>query len=225
MTLWTLVRRSLLYYHRMHFVVATGVAAATAVLVGALLVGDTVRQSLVSLTEERLGSIDYLVTARTFFRQDRLSHWAGDPEIKKQFPLAAGAIVIPRTTLVHQESSQQVSRVTVLATEAAFWDLRASGTPLPKRLPGEDEIIVNQTLADDLGVRVGELVALRLPDAGAIPADSPFGDKSDVVRRVPELEVIEILPDAGFGKFQLNPSQRPPRNAFVSLDHLQQSLD
>ena len=54
-----LVWRSLVHHLRMHGAVALGVAAATAVLTGALLVGDSVRGSLRSLTLDRLGRIDH----------------------------------------------------------------------------------------------------------------------------------------------------------------------
>ena len=49
------VLRSWLYFWPMHATVACGVAAATAVLTGALLVGDSVRGSLRDLTLDRLG--------------------------------------------------------------------------------------------------------------------------------------------------------------------------
>ena len=46
MNRWRLILRSLLYHGRTNLAVAAGVAAATAVLTGALLVGDSMRGSL-----------------------------------------------------------------------------------------------------------------------------------------------------------------------------------
>src|SRR4029079_1975350 len=57
MSLWQFLLRSLAFHWRMHLAVALGVAAATAVLTGALLVGDSVRGSLKHLALDRLGEI------------------------------------------------------------------------------------------------------------------------------------------------------------------------
>ena len=55
---WRFIIRSLVHHWRINLTVALGVAAATAVLTGALLVGDSVRGSLHQLTLERLGKIE-----------------------------------------------------------------------------------------------------------------------------------------------------------------------
>ena len=62
--------RNLLYYWRTNAAVVAGVAAAVAVLAGALLVGQSVRASLRDLLNERLGATDYVVSADRFFRED-----------------------------------------------------------------------------------------------------------------------------------------------------------
>ena len=58
---------------------ALGVAVATAVLTGALLVGDSVRGSLRDLTLQRLGRIDSALVTGHFFRAlaDELAADAG----------------------------------------------------------------------------------------------------------------------------------------------------
>ena len=49
----TLIKRSLRYHWRSHLGVVLGAAVATAVLVGALAVGDSVRYSLLASAESR----------------------------------------------------------------------------------------------------------------------------------------------------------------------------
>src|SRR5690606_34651964 len=71
MTSWTLARRSLRYYLRSHLGTIAGAAIATAVLTGALLVGDSVRESLRRMALSRLGSIDHaLVSGDRLFQDD-----------------------------------------------------------------------------------------------------------------------------------------------------------
>src|SRR3954468_7993464 len=69
MSAWQFILASLRHYRRIHLAVAMGVAVATAVLTGALLVGDSVRGSLRDLTLLRLGLIDSVIVAPHFFRE------------------------------------------------------------------------------------------------------------------------------------------------------------
>jgi len=71
MTFWTLVRRSLRFHARAHFGVLLGATIGSATLIGALLVGDSVRESLRELGLERLGKTHFaLVTQDRFFLND-----------------------------------------------------------------------------------------------------------------------------------------------------------
>ena len=62
--------------------VAVGVALATAVIVGALLVGDSMRGSLRELTIERLGSIESVVAPGGFFSASDAAATLGVPAEK-----------------------------------------------------------------------------------------------------------------------------------------------
>ena len=59
MSIWKVVFRSLVYYRRTHAGTLLGTALATAILVGALIVGDSVRLSLRQMVSERLGNTTY----------------------------------------------------------------------------------------------------------------------------------------------------------------------
>ena len=67
MTLFRLLLRNLRYFWRANLAVAAGAAVATAVLVGALLVGDSVRGSLRAIAVQRLGRTDFALVAPTPF--------------------------------------------------------------------------------------------------------------------------------------------------------------
>ena len=71
------VRRSLIYYWRVHLGLLLGTAVATTALTGALLVGDSMRGSLRDLALERLGQIDYALLAAHFFRSDLTTELPG----------------------------------------------------------------------------------------------------------------------------------------------------
>ena len=68
-TLAALVRCSLVYHARSHLGALLGSAVGTAVLVGALVVGDSVRGSLRHMALARLGKTEFALNANDrFFR-------------------------------------------------------------------------------------------------------------------------------------------------------------
>src|SRR5712691_7692283 len=67
MTIWTLIRRSLRFHARAHLGVVLGAAVGSAALIGALVVGDSVRGSLREQALQRLGRVEFAIET-----QDRL---------------------------------------------------------------------------------------------------------------------------------------------------------
>src|SRR5947209_20356355 len=69
MTLRSLVARSLIFHRRAHLGTLLGALLATAILVGALAVGDSVRYSLRAMGLARIGQVDLaLKGGDRFFR-------------------------------------------------------------------------------------------------------------------------------------------------------------
>lgn len=214
---------SLRFHWRIHISVALGVAAAAAVLTGALLVGDSVRGSLRALTLDRLGRIDQLLVADHFFRQQLATELAKTDSSLKVVP----AILFPAGTVERSGESDRsrAGGVTVIASGPEFWqlgDAHVLGTAPP---PQSGQIVLNAPLADELGAKVGDRLILRLGKMNQVPADSPLGRKTDRIQSVPELEVVGIVPAESLGRFSLQPMQTAPHNAYVSLDTLQSALE
>ncbi len=71
MTLWTLIGRSLRFHARAHLGVLLGAAIGTMALAGALIVGDSVRQTLRERALARLGPAPFaLQSGERFFLSD-----------------------------------------------------------------------------------------------------------------------------------------------------------
>ena len=204
---------SLLYYRRSNFAVACGVAVCTAVLTGALLVGDSMRGSLLRLTLDRLGRINEVLLTNHFFRAALADQTGQD---------AVPAILL-QVSLENADSQPpcRANRVELIGCDRRFWQF---GNAQPRRLPGPGEIVLNRPAAERLGLHVGDDVLLRLPSLAAIPADSALGKKRETVR-TQRVTVREIIAATGLGAFGLQPTQRPPLNAYVSLDWLAARLD
>ena len=90
------MRRSLTHYWRPHLAVVLGAAVTTAVLTGALVVGDSLRGSLRDLTLDRLGTIDWALVGERPFRPSLaadISTALGGKAPARLLTLRAGATV------------------------------------------------------------------------------------------------------------------------------------
>ncbi len=230
MKLFRLILRGLAFRWRIHAAVAAGVMTATAVLVGALVVGDSVRGSLRHLALSRLGRIDDALVVPGFFRTALADEAAAyrDPA-RPDLRITTVPAILIQATLAHGENKSRsiAGQVTVLGSGDGFWtklgDPAASWQPAKR--PGLHEIVLNQPLADKLVARVGDDVFLSLPRASDIPAESALGRKKDTVRTLPALRVVAIIPAEGLGGFSLRPNQQSPFDAFVAIETLQKALD
>ncbi len=221
MDAWRFILASLRHYRRIHIAVALGVAVATAVLAGALLVGDSVRGSLRDLTLQRLGKIDSVLVAGHMFRSALADELASDPEFKKYFTQAQPALILNGTLQAGSgKEERRATGISVIGYTPSFWSLGEGG---PAKPLAEDEVALTEPVARDLNVKVGNDVLLRIPTATTIPADSTLGKKSDTSRsRL--MKVAAVLPTEGLARFGIAPSQQLPRNTFVPLAALQQLL-
>jgi ABC-type antimicrobial peptide transport system permease subunit len=217
-----LILASLFYHARQNLAVALGVAAGTAVLTGALLVGDSMRGSLRHLTFDRLGRIDYALVSPHFFHAQAAADLAAQPEFQKHFSAAVPAVVLQASLeSANPRHPLRANRVQLLGCPDAFWDL---GPARPATLPGPRQVVLNQPLADQLGVKVGDPVLVRLPMHSTIPADTALGRKHGTVEAY-RVTVAAIIPAQGLGRFSLQPTQQVVRNAYLPVDWLQQRLD
>ena len=222
MPLYRLVLANLIYHRRINLAVMLGVATATAVLTGALLVGDSVRGSLQQLVLGRLGRVDHVLVAQQFFRGDLVEQVVSQPGFARHYSAAAGLLMV-QGSLKNQEHGDVVSGVSVIGCQPSFWNFGDGG---PAESPIGKQIVLNARLAsaEFLNVKVGEFIVLQIGRPSEIPADSPLGRKIETVRRR-TYKVSEIIASEGLGRFGLSPSQQLPNNAFVQLKSLQDLLD
>ena len=213
------LRRSLIYHRGIHTAVALGVAVGTAVFAGALLVGDSVRGSLRDLTLDRLAGIDHAIVSDRYFREELADELAASGRFVSAFDQAAPAILI-RGSVEAAATSSRASRVNIHGVDGRFWSFFAP----PEPLPGPREVLINETLADEINAQVGDALIVRFQTDTLIPSESVMGRKSENVR-VMRLKVAGILPSSGLGRFGLSPSQQLPFNIFLPLETLQTALE
>ena len=226
MSLFRLCLRNLVYHWRGNSAVALGVAIGTAVLTGALLVGDSLRGSLRDLTLRRLGWVDQALVTPDFFRQEvadglRSAGAAGH--------VALGALLLQATAAAAWAADAGASPG---PTGPACYGQSASTTVVRLRARAtacrlaEGTVDAQRPLAEALGVGPGSKVTLRLQKPSAVPRESLLGRKEagEVVDDW-TLPVGRILgPADAMDHFSLRPGLEAPRDAFVRLADLQSRL-
>ncbi len=221
MSPWSLVSHSLRYFARSHFAVGAGVAAATAVIVGALVVGDSVRGSLRGLVVDRLGNLQGVLQSRTFLKPDSITavSTSGKASITP-------AIILPSATVEsrHEGELLRASQVQVIGIESAFWKLASTPSMDVSEL-AEDQVAINAGLATELNLQVGDELTLRFEKNTGVPADNPLGRKDEAAINMPRQKVTAILPDDSIGGLSLRAGQSVPKNIFVGLQSLQMALE
>ncbi len=213
-----LARRGVRFHWPIALSIALGVAIATAVITGALVVGDSMRASLRALTIDRLGRIDQVVIPGVFFSVEPLPESANGREIHP--------VILFDRAVVEAGQGSEVKRagsVQVIGIEPRFWELEANPLAEPIEI-GDDEIVLNQAVADELGVQVGDEVTVRLPAEQAVPADSPLGRRDAQTEGIPRLRVKAIIENRGLGRFALQPNQAEPMTALLRRETIAETL-
>jgi len=210
----------------MHLAVTLAVAVASAVLTGALLIGDSVRGSLLDLTLERLGQIEYSLSSGRYFREV-LAH-----ELQKTVDADVVPAIILQGSAVHADSSRRTSGVTVLGIDASF--LQLFPTPggrsrlnlnLIRTGRLQRSVAINESLQKELRADVGDFILLSFDKKSAVHPEFILGsrDPSDLYQTL-RVKIGQIVPDRSIGRFSLSPNQASPYNVYLPLETLQQAL-
>jgi putative ABC transport system permease protein len=208
-----LTRASLRYYAGTNALVVLGVAVAVAVLAGALLVGDSVRESLRQLALGRLGHTDAIVTAPTFFRT------ALAADIATRTSQRVAPIIIMNGAVAHDESKRSAGRVSVYGINDDFGKFHGiAGLSISGR-----EALISEALANELGAKAGEGITLRIAKPTDVPLSTLQGRREVTGQRI-RLTIARVLDRASLGEFSLSPSQGPVLAIYVPLDRLQRDL-
>lgn len=211
----SLIRAGLWHYRRTHLGLLLGCAAATAVLVGALVVGDSVRHSLGRVAEARIGQVDAVLSSRDRFFREALAE-----ELSTDQRSLAPLIELPGVAS-SSDGGRRVHDIEVHGVDQRFFALSPDGAA--QQAPPAGEAYLNAALAERLGLAIGDAFVLRLEKPSAIPRDMALApeDVSFALR----LKIGAILGDPQFGRFGLLGSSGPPNNLFLSLHELQRELE
>ncbi|MFI5378559.1 MAG: hypothetical protein ACHRHE_04625, partial [Tepidisphaerales bacterium] len=209
-----LLARNLWYFRWANLAVVAGLAVATAVLTGALLVGDSVRSSLAALATRRLGPVDYALVSNRFIPQDLATRLGAAPGYDKDFAPAAAGIAL-KGGAAREAGRLRAADVSILALDRWL-----------DQKPGQ--AVINRDLSESLGgLGPHETVLLSLPLQQDVPLDAAMA-KRGLAQVTTSLRAqnAAIAPERSMAAlFTLTGGQRGVRNAWVNLRDLQNTLE
>ena len=167
-----LVARNLRYHARGNLAVLLGVAVASAVFTGALLVGDSLRGSLRDRIERQLGGIDSVAFFPRPVRADIADQLPGQVAPVLLLPGSAQADGDPAT-------APYLGKVTVLGVDDRF--APAGAAEVDWKAAGR-QAVLSARVAEKLGAKAGDKVRLGVERFSELPRSSSLAkrDSADV---------------------------------------------
>jgi len=216
MNIRKLLLRGLSYYRKSHLWVVLGTMLSTAVLVGALMIGDSVRSSLTKIVENRLGFTEFALTSG-----DRLFRSSLADALSKSLGTSVAPLFMTNGIAVSEGGASRVNSVQIVGVDGRFGLIGGNGGVYGRIL--QDEVVVNKLLASRLGVDVGDVILIRIQKLDVMPRDAPLSSDTDttLARRY---RVKAVAGDSEFGRFNLKADQVEPCSAFVSLASMSEEM-
>ena len=223
MTCSRLILNSLRHHVRAHIGTILGAIVASAVLTGSLVVGDSVKKTLQNQAHQRLGQVQVSMEQHDrFFRSD----------LAKQFKLGeqtqfTSLLRLNAAGYSENEEGQiekRANNIQLFGIEDSFWFqamLKGSKPPLLD----EGEALINERLAQQLGLKAGDEFRLRIAKPSVLPRDAPLSVSEDLTVRL-RLKVAKVTDaDSELANFSLRPGAVPPYNVFVPISWLQEKSE
>jgi putative ABC transport system permease protein len=188
--------------------VVVGSVLGTAIIIGSLIVGDTLNFSVRQTAYKNLGPIDEIVSSPTVAQGDqaarRVARLRGDPDVDGLLTLRGDQAAVVRGSGADRTAEPRASVWEVdFAQAAAFRGGVQGGSGLSGPAPGAGEAVINDDLATQLGARAGDRLTVYL-----------YGRPTEV--RVARVVSTVGLAGAGTG-------QTAARNAFFAPGTLVQA--
>ena len=211
-----LLLRSLSYYRKMHIWVILGTMMSTAILVGALIIGDSVRHSLQKIVFDRLGNTEFALHSGDRFFQTRMAD-----ELAEILQTPVAPLLQTRGIAIAEGGQRRLNNIKIVGVDARFGEMGGAKETYSQMDPGE--VIINRPLASRLGVQENDEILIRMQKLDVLPKDAPLSLDSDstIARR---FTVKSIASDSSFGRFNLRADQLSPNTVFVSLPFLSREM-
>ncbi len=147
--------------------VVAGSVLGTAIIIGSLIVGDTLNFSVRQTAYKNLGPIDEIVSSPTVAQGEaaarRVARLRDDPDVDGILTLRGDQAAVVRGSGADRTAEPRASVFEVdFAQAAAFRGGVQGGSGLAGPAPGTGEAVINDDLATQLGARAGDSLTVYL---------------------------------------------------------------
>jgi len=215
MSLYKLILKSAWHYRKLNLTIILGIALSTAILVGALIIGDSVKYSLHQITVQRLGKTSQVISAG-----ERLFGQQLETELAEKCNVETAALLRANGFGVIDGGDLRINQLAVWGVDATIGNF--ANYPELFQL-GNNKVAINENLASLSGLKVGDEFLLRLNKLNTFPANTPFVSEKEATVSF-RVSVARILKPDELGNFNLQNIQSAPRNVFLNLDWLNEQM-
>lgn len=215
MSLYKLILNSLWHFRKQHFAVFFGTMVSTAVLTGALIIGDSVKHSLKSVVEKRLGKTEFVLNTGGRFVRTALAE-----NFTSVLNLPASSLLMLEGIVVNPDIDSRINNAQILGIDSTF------NLFSPGKLPelNAEEALVSENVAEKLKLKEGQEFVLQVRNADVIPLNTPLIPENNPSVSL-RIKVRAIISDSNLGRFSLKNNQSSPFNIFLSHKYLSKELD
>ena len=210
MSILRLAFRGFIYNWRLSISLVLGTFIASSILTGSLLVGDSVKKTLSNRANERIGKINSSLICGDRFVTTDLVASIQDNDNKNIWSSSlrfSGTLSTP-------DKTKRSNTINLNGVDSNFWKLFDS-----KNI-GSEYLAINQTLAIQKELKVGDRIIVKFEMPGQISKDAPLSGESDKIGTISG-KITHIVSPSNGGSFNLFAEQERPLNIFVPLSELQ----
>ncbi len=191
-------------------------------MIGAIMVGDSLKTSLRVVTSYRIGKVQYALMSTNGSLREALAD-----SLQARVPVAAAPVqsisgimssLRPRDSKLYPDKHA----VTINGVDDRFWSMGLSGT-VPDGFT-DSTVVINRTLAQMMGLAIGDAIVLRFEKKRILSVDAPFAlsDDNIIAHR---FTIGGIAERKQSGDFSMKAEHHEVYNVFLPLRKLQSLSD
>ena len=221
MNIWRIIFANLKHSWQQHMGTCLGVSLGSMILVGALTVGDSVRATLLRISQDRIGLVTHsLLSEEGYFHSDLADRTQALLPAGDETRLAP--VLMTQGTFVSPNGKIKVSRVKVLGIDDRFFHFAQEQKNIPDL--NQSGFWLSPDLAKEIEVGHGTRMVLRVEEPSLFSRDAPLSGERDARFVSWNRPVLGKLSSSQLGEFSLYPSMDSIRTVFAPLSMLQQDM-
>jgi putative ABC transport system permease protein len=208
--IFTLVKKSLLFYRRSSVYQALIVIILAAIITGSLLTGSSVRDSLKESANQHLGKCNTVISSGLRYFESSLA-----AKIEEKSGSKCAAILETSGYCQNFETGNSALNTKIFGIQSDFFSFNG----IDSIRISSGNVAINQKLAEFLSIKPGDDIIIHFREVSSIPVNAPFATNTETgITKV--LKVEHILKPEQSGNFSLGISQIVPMNVFINMTDL-----